>query len=110
MYQTCPAYDDFVWQTDGILSFSNIIEVVDNQNTVDTATPKSAMKPTPAEIFERQTAQYSAAMPPMGDRGTVKTTRCGDARGRRTATANEHQVPTWDGVLGVRMAFCKFSN
>ena len=43
---------------------------------LSTATPKRAMKPTPAEILKGSPRTHSATMPPMSDRGTVeKTTR-----------------------------------
>ena len=41
-----------------------------------TATPKRAMKPTPAEILNGSPRNHNATMPPISDNGTVeKTTR-----------------------------------
>ena len=79
---------------------------------LSTATPKRAIKPTPAEILKGSPRSHNAAMPPIRDNGTVENTTNEYVTLRKLKNKSNKMSIKAIGITisNVRIAFCKFSN
>ena len=79
---------------------------------LSTATPNSAMKPTPAEMLNGSPRSHSAATPPMSDNGTVENTTREKVTLRKAKNSSSNMSNSDTGITtsSVLMAFWRFSN